>query len=125
MIDRVKMPISMGASNHSLGIITFCDYKRNIDEIGLTIQVGAGSNSRSVRIDDETRLEFAHWGCGTSLGIPTHLSAKFLIIPENMIPDRFDNFSDKQKRPVLGLFCPFMAQKPIFLYVFWKKNRFY
>ena len=85
MIDRVKMPISMGASNHSLGNITFYYYKRNIDEISLTIQVGAGSNSRSVRIDDETRLEFAHWGCGTSLGIPTHLSAKFLIIPENML----------------------------------------
>ena len=44
------------------------------------------------------------------------------VCPENMIPDRFDNFSDKQKRPVLGLFCPFMAQKPILLYVFWKKN---
>ena len=44
------------------------------------------------------------------------------VCPENMIPDRFDNFSDKQKRPVLGLFCPFMAQKPIFLYVFWNKN---
>ena len=39
-----------------------------------------------------------------------------------MIPDRFDDFSDKQKRPVLGLFCLNMAWKPIFLYVFWKKN---
>ena len=85
MIDRVKMPISMGASNHSFGNIAFYYYKLHKDEISLTIQVGAGSNSRSVRIDDETRLEFTHWGCGTSLGIPTHLSAKFLIIPENML----------------------------------------
>ena len=37
--------------------------------------------------------------------------------PENIIRDSFNEYLDKQKRPVLGLFCHFMAKKPIFLKV--------
>lgn len=87
MVEKIEMPISMAASNHSLGNILYYYYKRNKNAIELTIQVGAGSNSRSVRDEKDNRLEFAHWGCGTSLGIRTHLSEKFLVIPDNMLSE--------------------------------------
>ena len=37
--------------------------------------------------------------------------------PENIIRDSFHEYPDKQKRPVLGLFCHFRAKKPIIVIV--------
>ena len=37
-----------------------------------------------------------------------------------MIRDSLDKYLDKQKRPVLGLFCYFLAEKLIILQVFGK-----
>ena len=34
-----------------------------------------------------------------------------------MIRDNFDKYLDKQKRPALGLFCCFVAERPIILQV--------
>ena len=83
-------PISMAPGVHAVGNILYCAYKQflaaNKTKPLVSIKAGAGSNPRKIRVRDN-RIELAHLGCGTSLGVPTHFSAKMIISPEKLIDE--------------------------------------
>ncbi|MFC1623040.1 adenylosuccinate synthetase [Patescibacteria group bacterium] len=49
------------------------------------IKVGGGQGSHGVCTANGERFAFSHWGCGTLEGVKTHISKKFIIIPEAVL----------------------------------------
>jgi adenylosuccinate synthase len=83
MTEKVYVVTDLGPGDGGKGGVVhkICD----LVDPEFVVKVGGGQGSHGVRTSNGESFAFSHWGCGTFLGVKTHLSKRFVAIPEGIL----------------------------------------
>jgi adenylosuccinate synthase len=85
MAEQVYLVTDLGPGDGGKGGVVHkvCDLVKP----EFVVKVGGGQGSHGVKTSAGESFAFSQWGCGTFQGIKTHLSKRFVCIPEGLLQE--------------------------------------